>query len=64
MTASLDKSTCNCYQVDADLVDVGVFKMGVAKFSMRYGAILKLQPHHTKIPRSDKESAYETSSYE
>ena len=43
---------CNCYQVDADLVDVGVFKVGVAKFFTCHVLNNQLQPHCTKIPRS------------
>ena len=35
-----------CYQIDADLVDVGVFKAGVAKLFQH------TQPHHTTIPTS------------
>ena len=40
------------FQVDAGLVDVGKFKVGMAKISKRYARNYELQPHHTKSPRS------------
>ena len=35
----------NCYEIDADLVDVGhgLFKVGVAKLSVHYAGNYKLQ---------------------